>query len=847
MSDPAAPSRVGTPPHLSPRSIPRPRVRAAIEDRVGSDRVTVVCAPSGFGKTSVVAEWSASHPGRVAWLTLGPFDDEPSRLGARVVRAIQALSAEEPGLSTFARLDPDDTSAHELFDILTGILDALPEPVFLVVDDAHRAGPALTDGLLGALIEAGSPRLRVIVVGTGGIDGLLSRWVLTSTHGSLNDRTLAFDRTEIAEVLPHVDASTGHDLDTVLASTRGWPIAVQFVRFAGRDGDGIPVDALLRDYVREHVLRDLPPELRSLAVHTAVCREMTVALAADVSGLESAGALLRQALRMGLFLDTYDRGDATTYRWHPLFAQLCRSLNDEQDPDLNLRSHRAAAAHLEDVDPLAAITHWTSAGATQEAARVVSERWMRIVIGSDAVALDRICAGFPAPLHDDPTILLIRASAHGVLGDMHTAHLFVAQAVARAGADPDETFTLTLARAQLFLLDDRSALADAAERVHAGLIAYPEVDRQARAALLFLMGWAGMRHRMTPLRTIEHLRSAAREADSLGDGVLAARARRLLAFVLAWAGAMSQSRAVLHELGSSGEDASPWLSHGGGAAAVASGLIAYWADDLERAEREFSRVLGGARPAPSFRGVAGIMLALTAARSDDMTARARALLELEALPSGDRIGASWGAFRHMVDAVLADADGRHPHAVELAKRHAAGDLPMVTVMLAEIVRRSGDTARALEMLRGLHAYREVSYVRASTRLTAALVQRARGAHRLAHELCEQMLEEVHREGLDRIVVDAEGPVRSLLGAHLERGTAFELLAIRGARAGAMTGPISTLSPRERAVLDLLGTSKSAAEIAAMLQVSTNTLKTHTRAIYRKLGVSSRQEAIEAAR
>ena len=141
----------------------------------------------------------------------------------------------------------------------------------------------------------------------------------------------------------------------------------------------------------------------------------------------------------------------------------------------------------------------------------------------------------------------------------------------------------------------------------------------------------------------------------------------------------------------------------------------------------------------------------------------------------------------------------------------------------------------------------MSYVRCTTLLTAALVHAEQGAHRVAHEYCEQALEIGTRERLTRVFVGAEPAMRTLLREHLARGTDYEVLAARGARDASASGPVATLSPREHAVLDLLGTSRSASEIAEALQLSVNTLKTHTRSIYRKLGVNSRAEAVRAAR
>ncbi|MET2011759.1 LuxR C-terminal-related transcriptional regulator [Microbacterium chocolatum] len=879
---PPTATRRYAPPRPQPHTLDRPRLHDAIDASVRAHRITVVRAPSGFGKTSAVSGWAAGHPRRVAWLSLGTYDDEPSRLGSRVIRALQSLATADSRLSALAAVDPAEAGGGVVFDALHDILAGVDAPVFLVIDDAQRAGDALTGGLLGALIDAGPEQLRLVFVGTGSIDARLARWTLGTPDTVITDAQLAFDVTEIAAVLSDTDATTATDVDTptpplpgdVLAGTGGWPIAVQFARLSGRRRPGLAgapdtgaqtTTALLRDYVRDNVMRDIPDDLRRLALDTAVCEELTVPLAEALTGRTDAAALLARATRGGLFLSASDTADTptpadttdatevtapshpTTYRWHPLFAKLCRAISDEEDPARNARAHRAAARHLERDDPFGAIYHWQRADESEEVARVIVEHWVRIVIEADTAALDRICAALPTPFDNDPAILLIRACAADILGAPHAARTFLAQAVARAGATPDAAFAMTLPRAQLFLLDDRAALAAAADSVHAGLIADTQIDRHVHAALLFLLGWAGMRHRLTPARTIDQLRTAVTEADAVGDEILATRARRLLSFTLAWAGALRDAGRVLDRLGAAAEDDRPWLANGGGATTVAMGIIAYWAEDHETAARHFIRAVSGERAAPSFRGVAAVMLALTAARTHDDRLAARASIELDTLPRGERHGVSWGAFRDLADAALADSRGRTDDAVAIAERHTASNLPLVTMVFAELIRRAGDAERALEMLRGLGPYREVTYVRAATMLTAALVHAERGAERLAHELCEQALEIGDREGLDRLFVGAEPAVRQLLADHLQRGTAHEELAARAARPAATSGPISMLSDRERAVLDLLGTRKTAGEIAETLHVSVNTLKTHTRSIYRKLGVNSREEAVQSVR
>lgn len=821
-------------------------MQGLIDSTVTRERVTVVTAPSGYGKTSAVSAWAAVHRDQVAWLTLSAFDADPRRLGTGIVQALQSLA--RSGNTDFAEIlavdavsdDPGDT-----LETLSDALDGAQRPVYLVIDDAHRAREALAEGLLGALIDTGPDPLRIVIVGTSYIELALARWALTHRRSSIHADELAFDMNEIVGMLAgvHTDLTP----ERIFEETRGWPIAIQVVQLTGvsplsRDGHD---DELMRDYIREHVLGGLPPELARFVLHTCICRDLTVEIAAVLSDSDDVERLLHECVAMGLFLDRFDTDEGAVYRWHAKFARHCNEILELTQPEKREQLHRAAARFFEPTDPLTAVYHWIDAADFDAALSTIHVHWVGIVVGTESAMLERVCLSLPEPYAQDPTVLLVRACAQDIAGAQDVARLLLASAQSRAAeGDEDPSFELSLPRAQLFLLDDRAEVARACTLVQAQLQSADKANIQDHAALLYLLGWTEMRHRNNPEHTAQLLSAAAQEADAVGDDVLQRRALSHLAFVLAWTGDLKQAEDVLADLGERVDDDGPWHSYAGGGASTAAGLIAYFSDDLPRASQALSQVLKGGSGKRTFAGVARMILAWTAAASKDPQLRRRAGIELQALPPQEAQGVSWNAFRHASLAALAESAGQRDRALSIAARYAeTDDLPLVSVVLAGIVRRSGDPLTALQMLRRLVRYQTISYIQVATLITGAMVQRRRDNLDLTHSLCEQALEIAERQNVRRPLCDGDLEMRQLLTEHLAWGTRYEDFVAACLRPHESNSPLEMLSEREKAVFDQLRTTRTMAEIAQALAVSINTVKTHQRAIYRKLGVASRREAL----
>jgi LuxR family maltose regulon positive regulatory protein len=830
-------------------SIDRPRLLAALEVATAQHPVTVVAAPSGYGKTTAVASWAASHAGAVAWLSLGSADIDPAMLASGVVESLQVQSSRGPHASgAFLGIDPEGGIKAAYRQICRAAQD-LDEAVYLVVDDAQRAGEGLGAGLLGLLLESRPDQLHLVLVGTSFLELAMSRLLLTEPGALVPSASLAFDVEELSRLCVHF--GSGLRIQDLMEDCRGWPIATRMAILGGERPAAAEQDAHTRlgDYVRDHVLAALPGHLASFILTATACSVLTPDLAVAVSGRDDAGALLEDLARRGIFLHRFDLDGRVAYRWHPVFARQCgRILSTGQRAQWR-EAHARAAQFLEAADPLASMGHLVAAGAVERAVDTLARCWVGLLVDDQAAAVAQWCAALPDGAAKDPRVLLVWACAEDIIGEHRVARTRFARATRLAARDgPDGGAGTVLRLTRLFLVDDRDEALQACADVHALLASPDAVDRRAQAPVLFLLGWNELRLQVFPGLGQELLSAAAREAGALGDLALERRALSHLASATAWCGNHRRAREILDRLASQPEPPTlTWAYYGGGGGALAAGCMAYWSADYATAHSELIRAIESDGTRMSFTGVARMVLALNAAASHDPAMRRRAAAELQGLPHGDVHGVDWSVFRDTAVAVLDEAAGHRARAVALAERHAAAlDRPFVGVALSGILRRAGDPVAALHLLAHHRALVGISYVRVATRATAALVHKHRGEPDLAHELCESALDTAEAEDIRAPFCDGDLDMRLLLADHLSRRTRHEGFITACLTMSPAGGVLEALSERERDVFRLLQTSRTIREIAQELYVSVNTVKTHQRAIYRKLGVQSRREAQRVA-
>ncbi len=821
--------------------VPRERVTAAIAAAIDADGVTVLSAPSGYGKTTAVAAWASSRDD-VAWLALSASDDDPALLTAGVLNAL-ALAAERAGRVFAAPRDIEDPM-RAYRQICAAFQDA-EHPVYLVVDDAHRAGEAWGDGLLGMLADQPPDGLRLLLVGTTLIEVTLSRHRLMHPGAFVGVDTLRFSADEIRSLTR--SAPGGLDAAAVRDETGGWPIAVRLVLVGGSlpSSPASTASSFLGAYIREHVLDALPPALADFVLEGTACAELTPDTAAQVTARDDAADLLETCVRLGLFLDRFDGPEGPTYRWHPAFARRCADLA-RTDAARFATVHRRAARALEHTDPIAAVTHARRAGDPAGARAILLRHWLGLVVGSSAVDVERTATTLLRDNPDDPHLLLVRAGASDVLGDHRVARELCRRAEALLDRTPGQADPAVLLIVRLLLAESSVEVAVSGAEIRALLDAEDDRMYGGRVALNHLLGWTALRNRESPDLAIEYFSAAAREARQAGDRELTSRAVGHLAYGLATSGRLTEAAAVLAEAESTREALPPRNTFARGSAVAAAGWVAYWSGEAEEAVRIFDAAREEAASGRDLAGHARMMGAYAAALTGDPGICRRAAISVQELPIDVVQGVAWPAFRESSVALLEEAVGRRERALRIAMKYAGGtDLPLVGVALSGILRRAEEHAAALEMLRSLRGASELSYVKAATLITAAALRRATGHQEDAHDLCEAALAVASAENLVVLFGPREVAVRRLLQAHVHHGTQFEGFIERCLAVDAVGSVTDRLSERERDVFHQMQTARTLPEIAQELRVSVNTVKTHQRAIYRKLGVSSRREAVHA--
>jgi LuxR family transcriptional regulator, maltose regulon positive regulatory protein len=811
--------------------------------------VTIVSAPSGYGKTTAVASWARRRGEPVAWLSLGSADAEPGQLAAGIVESLQSLSPiDQSAPGALMHIDPEGDATSIYRQICLAVQDP-GSTIHLVIDDAHRAGTGLSRGVLGLLLERAPDRLRLVLAGTPSLELALSRRCLTEPGAFLSSRYLAFERDEAAAFARLLGKAV--DVDALIEHTQGWPIAVRMSLVAGsrptREAAG-GADHL-DDYVRDHVLAGLPEELVSFILSTTVCAELTTPLAIAVSGRTDSGVLLDELTHRGIFMDRFYLGGQAVYRWHAVFARQCNRLSASSDAEGLRRSHLRAAEFLEGSDPLCCLQHLLAAEQHDRVVEVLRRRWVGLLVDDHAQAVAELCSALPARYGGQPEILLVLACAEDVLGAHRVARARYQRAVGlfeQAQGGQDAGTVLQLAR--LFVLDGQQGDARTPDAVLALLGSQGVLESGDRAAVLFVLGWAELRVRRRLELTQELFSTAAREARAANDARLEERALSCLALASTWAGKNRRAREVLARLQTPEKaDASSWAYYAGGGGATAASYVAYWSAEFQTACVEAIRAIDSGSPGTSFAGMDRVMLALAAAAAQDAPMQRRAAAELQAMPYTESHGIDWGLIRDTALCVLEEAAGHHAKAVAIAKRHAQdANLPLLGVALSGVLRRAGDPAAALQLLARHQRFLDISYVAAATHLTRALAHKRLGEPERAHEMCELAVQVAAAEDIKAPFCDGDLEIRILLTDHLSRRTRFESFITACLTTTRGEGILDALSEREKDVFRLLQTARTTQEIAETLFVSINTVKTHQRSIYRKLGVQSRREAQQLA-
>jgi LuxR family maltose regulon positive regulatory protein len=873
-------------------------------NRGTASKLMLVSAPAGFGKSTLLAEWLAAAPAgdrRAAWLSLDPGDNDPALFWTYVIAALRT-AAPGVGESALALLQaPQPPPVEAALATLLNELGALSGDIVLVLDDYHVVDASAVQDGMAFMLDHLPPGLHVVIASRADPPLPLPRLRARGELAELRAAQLRFTPDEAAAYLNEMMGLqlTAPQVAALEGRTEGWIAALQLAALSmqGRDDvagfiDGFAGDdRYVVDYLAEEVLQRQSDQVRAFLLQTCVLDRLSGPLCDAVTGHGGGKATLEALDRGNLFLVPLD-DRRRWYRYHHLFADVLRvRLLDEQPDQVPGLHRRASAWYGRNREPSAAIAHALAAGDFGNAADLAElaipdmrrnrqeatvRAWLKVIPDELVRARPVLAVGFAGAL-------LAGNEFEGVQGRLRDAERWLAPpAGERRQEGPAPPGAMVVVDQEEF-----ARLPGAIELYRAGLaLAHGDAAgtvRHARRAIdLALEG--------------DHLcRAGAAGLLGLtfwGSGDLAAAHR-----------AYSECVAGLHRAGHVSDVLGCSIALAD--IRITQGRLGEALRTFEEALR-----LPAEPGQPVLRGTADMYVGMSEVHRErgDLEVAAQQLLRSQEL--GEQAGLPQNLYRWRVAmARLREAEADPGGALDLlteAERLYLGDFfpnvrPIPALRTRMLVAR-GRVGEALGWARerGLGVDDDLSYLREFEHITLARVlmaQHATGrAERSVHDaarLLERLLpaaEQGERAGsvieilvlralahqrlghlpaalacLERAVVLAEpegyvrvfadeGPPMAVLLKTAARqgiapGYARRLLAaVTGTAPGRSASQplIDPLSERELDVLRLLGTELTGPDIARELTVSLNTMRSHTKNIYAKLGVTSRRSAVRRA-
>src|SRR3954467_1850670 len=352
--------------------VPRPRLIEALTRRAES-ALTLVSAPAGFGKTTLLTEWvadwlTAAPAGErcAAWLSLDPRDNDPALFWRYLVTALDA-AAPGVGSHSLEQLQSAQTPTEAVLTTLLNDLNAVPNDVVLVLDDFHVIEAADVQDGMAFLLENLPPRIHLVIAARADPSLPLARLRGRGELVEVRAAELRFTSDEAAAYLNGVMglALKPEDVEALEGRTEGWIAALQLAALsmqgredvagfiAGFAGD----DRYIVDYLAEEVLQRQPDRVRNFLLQTSILARLSGALCDAVTGQDDGKVTLEALDRANLFLVPLD-DRRRWYRYHHLFSHVLQAHPLDEQPDRVRGLHlRASDWYEQNGDRAEAIDH----------------------------------------------------------------------------------------------------------------------------------------------------------------------------------------------------------------------------------------------------------------------------------------------------------------------------------------------------------------------------------------------------------------------------------------------------------------------------------------------------------
>ncbi len=855
-------------PRLRPNVVSRPRLLERLNEGLHR-KLTLIAAPAGFGKTTLISAWMAGCDRQVAWLSLDKGESDPTLFLTYLVAALQTI-APDIGVGVLGALQsPQPPPTETILAALLNEITAFPDNFVLVLDDYHVIDAKAIDQALTFLLEHQPPQMHLVIATREDPQLPLARLRARDQLTELRATDLRFTSSEAAEFLNQGMGLnlSAEDVTALEARTEGWIVGLQLAAISlqgQQDATGFITSFtgshhFVLDYLVEEVLQQQPESIQTFLLRTSILDRLCGSLC-DVVLLTPSGtgqATLEYLEHANLFLVPLDN-ERRWYRYHHLFADLLRqrlqqrsiSSTEDEVVDVNALHIRASVWYEDNGLEIEAFHHAVAANDVERAERLIEGEGMPMQFrGAGAPVLNWLESLPKTALDARPSLWVTYASALMMTGQ-HTAVEEKLQAAEAAlqGTEPDDRPQDLVGR----IASMRATVAVIQHDVET-------IIAQSRRALEYLhptwtLGYAYQ---------LQGDRAAASQAytevistgKSFGDSIYTIAATINLGQLQEADNQLSlATRTYRHVLQLAGDPPQPIACE----AYLGLARITYQWNDLDTAQQHGQQCLQLTRQMEGVDTFASceVLLARLKLAQGDVSGAAAVLDEAEAFVRRHSF-----VFR-MPEVAAAQVltllrQGHLAAAARLAQTH---DLPLSQ---ARVHLAQRDPSTALAVLAQLRQQAEAKGWE-DERLKVMVLQAAAlhmngDKDKAVHLLCDA-LTLAEPGGFIRLFVDEGLPMADLLSAAAAQGMMPDyigkLLAACEAEGHKSEDTsyrppaqplIEPLSPRELEVLHLMAQGLSNQEICERLFLALSTVKGHNRKIFGKLQVQRRTEAVARAR
>jgi len=881
MSTPILATKLYIPPPR-PKIVLRPSLIERLNEGLLSGRkLTLISAPAGFGKTTLVSEWVAGCGRPAAWLSLDEGDNDPARFLTYIVAALQTIAANVGAAVLGVLQSPQPPPTESILTALLNEMSTVSDNFILVLDDYHVIDAKPVDNALTFLLEHLPPQMHLVITTREDPDLPLARLRARDQLTELRATNLRFTPAEAAEFLNQIMGLnlTAEDIAALEARTEGWIAGLQLaaISMQGHQDTTSFIQSFtgshhfVMDYLVEEVLQQQSESVQTFLLRTSILDRMcgplcdAVLLDSSAPGQET----LEYVEHANLFLIPLDN-ERRWYRYHHLFADLLRqrlhqntgSSSGDAESRVNELHIRASQWYEDKGLEIEAFHHAAAANDVERAERLIEGKGIPLHFRGAAMAILDWLASLPTTvLNARPSLwwryaslLLINGQTTGVEEKLQAAEA----ALALQGAEADDktrnlvgqiaaaraTLALTQYKVETMIAQSRRAL----EYLHpSSLSSRANANWTLGAAYLYQRDYAAARQAFTQAISLSQTSGAIFTVilATIGLGMVQEAENQLTLAaetyrrVLQWAG--DQPLQIINE------------------AHLGLARVLYEWNDLDAAEQHGRQSLHLARQYDQIIDrfiICEVFLARLKLARGDVNGAAAMLAQASQ-------SARQQNFVYRIPEVAAAQVVTLLHQGNLAAASNLAQTNSLPLSQARVHLAQADTSAALavlELLRQQAEAKDWQDERLKVMVLQAIAHHAQDEKDKAVQVLGDALTLAEPGGFIRTFVDEGIPMAQLLSEAAAHGImpdyVGKLLAVFEAEEQksadksylSLAQPlIDPLSQRELEVLQLIAQGLSNHEISKQLFLALSTVKGHNRIIFGKLQVERRTEAVARAR